>query len=163
MVEVSNQAPIEVILKIASSVECVSPLGEAIQALSLSATGNPACALAVQQAVIEAVNNVVLHAYKNQAVNDIIVKWRQEYGRLQIDIIDYGLAMTALPPPDLPDFEAEGGRGWWIIDACVDEYYYKAVKYVELEAMVRPNTATLNSENLVTELNTNILTLIKNY
>jgi anti-sigma regulatory factor (Ser/Thr protein kinase) len=74
-------------LKMASAVEYVSPLGEALHALCLYATGSQSCAHNVQLAVVEALNNVILHAYSNQTGNDIIVQWRQEDRLLHIEIL----------------------------------------------------------------------------
>jgi len=81
-----------VTLKMTSSVDSVSPLGEALHALCLYATGSECCALDIQRAVVESLNNVILHAYNNQAGNDIIVQLSQENRFLRIEIIDYGLS-----------------------------------------------------------------------
>ena len=157
----NKQACDEVTLKIASAVDCVSPLGEAIQALCLYATGSESYALDVQCAVVEALNNVILHAYSNQVGHDIFVKWSREKDRLRIDITDYGLSMSALPVPALPDFDAENGRGWWIISSCLDEYSYKVVECLQRDRVYKPNGANEYSEEIMVKSHSNILTLIK--
>ena len=157
----SKQTGDVVTLKIASAVDCVSPLGEAIQALCLYATGSESYALDVQRAVVEALNNVILHAYSNQVGHDIVVKWSREKDSLRIDITDYGLSMSVLPVPVLPEFDAESGRGWWIISSCLDEYYYKVVECLQRDRVYKPNGAIEYSEELVVKSHSNVLTLIK--
>ncbi len=155
-------APDIITLKIVSDPKNVSPLGEAINALCLYATNSEVYAHDIQLAVVEALNNVILHAYKSQKGNEIIVKWIQSTGCLNIEIIDYGISMTALPVAALPEIDAEGGRGWWIINACVDEYYYKAVEYVERERVCTPSSSDSDVfHNSLLKSSRNTLTLIK--
>ena len=152
-----------VTLKIASTVESVSPLGEALHALCLYATGSECCALDIQRAVVESLNNVILHAYNNQAGNDIIVQWHQENRFLRIEIIDYGLSMSSLPTAVLPAFDAESGRGWWIIHCCMDDYYYKVVECIERERVYKPEGGSEYFEDIIVKSHSNILTLIKHF
>ena len=150
-------------LTMPSEVEYVSPLGEAINALCLNATGSGPCALDVQRAVVEALNNVILHAYGNQAGNDIIVQWRQEGRFLYIEIIDSGLSMASLPVAELPPFDAESGRGWWIISSCVDEYYYEVVECTERARVYKPTGDSTYFEDISVKSHSNILTFIKQF
>ena len=159
----TKKKPDGVTLKITSSAEYVSPLGEAINALCLYASGSECCAHDVQLAVVEALNNVILHAYSNQADNDIIVQWCQENGHLRIEIIDYGLSMSSLPTAILPAYDAESGRGWWIINSCVDEYYYKVVECIERERVYKPESDSEYFEDIIVKSHSNILTLIKQF
>lgn len=149
-------------LTIKSSADQVSPLGISIHALCLYATGSETCAYEMQLAAVEAVNNVIKHAYGNQPGNDIIVLWRQDDITLRIEIIDHGLSMLDLPDAKLPQCDAECGRGWWIIRHCVDEYYYKVIEYVEKERVLRPGSAE-NSISPNATQHSNILTLIKKF
>lgn len=149
-------------LTIKSSADQVSPLGISIHALCLYATGSETCAYEMQLAAVEAVNNVIKHAYRNQPNNDITVLWRQEDIMLRIEIIDHGLSMLDLPDAKLPQFDAESGRGWWIIRNCVDEYYYKVIEYVEKERVLRPGSAE-DSVSPKATLHSNVLTLIKKF
>lgn len=152
-----------VTLKMASTVGSVSLLGEALHALCLYATGSECCALDVQRAVVESLNNIILHAYNNQADNEIIVHWRQENRFLRIEIIDHGLSMTSLPTAVLPAFDAESGRGWWIIHSCVDDYYYKVVECIERERIYKPEGDSEYFEDIIIKSHSNILTLIKQF
>lgn len=159
----NKQEPDVITLKITSAVDAVSPLGEAIQALCFYATGSHSYALDVQRAVVEALNNVILHAYGNQAGHDIIVQWTCVNNCLRIDITDYGLSMSALPTPILPAFDAESGRGWWIINSCLDEYYYKVEEVIQRDRLYVQNSANEYSEQLMVNSHSNILTLIKHF
>ena len=159
----TEKRPNGVTLKMTSAVEYVSPIGEALHALCFYASGSESCALDVQRAAVEALNNVILHAYGNRAGNDIIVQWRQENGHLRIEIIDYGLSMSSLPVAALPPFDAENGRGWWIINACVDDYYYTVVECLERERVYKPEGDSVSVENISIKSHSNILTLIKQY
>ena len=158
-----KKRPDGITLKITSSAEYVSSLGEAINALCLYASGSESCAQAVQLAFVEALNNVILHAYNNQADNDIIVQWHQENGHLRIEIIDYGLSMSSLPAAVLPAYDAESGRGWWIIHSCVDDYYYKVVECIERERVYKPEGGSDYFEDIIVKSHSNILTLIKQF
>ena len=152
-----------VTLKMTSDAEYVSPISEALHALCYSATGSESCALNVQSAVVEALNNVILHAYGNQTGNEIVVHWSNENSCLRIEIIDYGRSMSSLPTAALPPYDAENGRGWWIIRSCVDEYYYKVIEYIERERIYRPEGERTFSENISVKSYSNILTLIKQF
>ena len=157
----NKQEPGVITLKITSAVDAVSPLGEAIQALCFYATGSESYALDMQRAVVEALNNVIMHAYGNQPGHDIIVQWSCENNYLRIDITDYGLSMSALPTPTLPAFDAENGRGWWIINSCLDEYYYKVEEFIKRDKLYTQNTANEYSEQLMVNSHSNVLTFIK--
>jgi serine/threonine-protein kinase RsbW len=159
----NKSAPDIITLKIVSDPKNISLLGEAIHALCLYATKNEACAYDVQLAVVEALNNVILHAYKNQAGNDIIVQWGQTTGCLSVEIIDFGISMSSIPPGTIPEFEAESGRGWWIINACIDEYYYKVVEFIERERGCTPSPKDEAFDAISVTSSKNTLTLIKHY
>jgi serine/threonine-protein kinase RsbW len=162
MIETKN-IPASSTLKIASTGEQISPIGEALHAICLNITGSESCAQQVQFAVVEALNNIVLHAYNNQAGNDIIVRWSQENRFLRIEIIDYGKSLSYLPPAILPDFERENGRGWWIINACVDDYYYSVSENIDRERIFKLEGSNSYSEDITIKSHINILTLIKSF
>jgi serine/threonine-protein kinase RsbW len=159
----TNQQQDGITLKMPSAVEYISPLGEALHALCLYATGSESCALDIQRAAIEALNNVILHAYKSEPGHDITVRCYQENRQLRIEIIDGGISMSFLPEPVLPAYDAESGRGWWIINSCVDDYYYKVVEYIERERVLRPTDSHENVEITLVRPHVNILTLIKQF
>jgi serine/threonine-protein kinase RsbW len=150
-------------LKIASIAEQISLLSEALHTLCLYATASEKCALDIQYAVVEALNNVVVHAYHNQPDHEITVCWHQDKRTVRIDIIDNGLSLSCLPEPTLPPYDAEGGRGWWIINSCVDEYYYKVMAMVERERRLTPGGGEASDEVGLMASHTNILTLIKRF
>ncbi len=158
---VTNQKQDGISLKMTSAVEYISPLCESLHALCLYASGSESCAFDVQRAAVEALNNVVLHAYSNQPGHEITVCCYQENRQLRIDIIDCGESMLFLPEPILPTYDAESGRGWWIINSCVDDYYYKVVEYVERERVLRRSDNKDNVETTLVRSHVNILTFIK--
>jgi anti-sigma regulatory factor (Ser/Thr protein kinase) len=150
-------------LTIGSDAEQVSLLSEALHALCLYATESEKCALDVQSAVVEALNNIVIHSYQNQPGHEITVCWSKLHKQLRIDIIDNGDSINCLPIPELPDFEKEGGRGWWIINACVDEYFYQVVETVDHGRILRPGKHIENSSITLPKSHTNTLTFIKHF
>jgi anti-sigma regulatory factor (Ser/Thr protein kinase) len=152
-----------VTLIITSDAEQVSLLSVALHALCLHASGSEKCALDVQSAVAEALNNVVVHAYDNQPGQEIAVCWSNENRQLRIEIIDCGVSMSFLPEPLLPHFEEEGGRGWWIINACIDEYYYQVIETAEQERRLKPGDKNADFELALPKSHRNILTLIKQF
>lgn len=148
-------------LTITSDAEQVSLLCEAIHALCLYASNSVECAVEVQQATVEALNNVLIHSYHNEPGHELTVRWSQTGQQLRVDIMDQGASITVLPVPELPDFSVESSRGWWIINACVDEYFYQVIDTVEQKRIYRPGG---NSSEQVSgkKSHTNILTLLKN-
>ena len=150
-------------LRISSNAELVSPLAEALHAFCFAATDNETCALEVQYAVVEAVNNIILHAYNKEPCNDILVQCHKENSLLFIEIIDYGLSMSSLPIPSLPSFDSENGRGWWIIHSCVNNYYYKVIEHIERQRIYKPNDGSNYCEDTIVKSHSNILTLTKHF
>jgi serine/threonine-protein kinase RsbW len=162
MTAMPNQTA-DITFKIRGEAKYISPLSVALHSLCLHVTGQEACALDMQRAVVEALNNVVLHAYKNQLGHDITVCWYQEDRHIRIEIMDSGISMTALPEPILPAYDAESGRGWWIINACVDEYHYKVIEHVQRERQLKLGQPPEPAEITHIQSHTNILTLIKQF
>ena len=158
-----SQSNYAVTLAISSKAEQVSLLCEALHALCLYASGSVECAIAVQQAAAEAINNVVEHAYHNQPDNEIIVGWCQEEQQIRVDILDEGLSMARLPKPVLPDFEAESSRGWWIINASVDKYFYQTICDTFAGPVLHPGGIGTDFKDLENIPHTNILTLLKRF
>lgn len=145
-----------------SDAEQVSFLCEALHALCLYASGNETGALGMQLAVAEALNNIVIHAYHNQPGHEIVVQWSVTDRKVRIDIMDDGSSIQFLPEPQLPDFEAENSRGWWIINAGVDEYFYQTIESVENTRTLRVGNAIVENAGTV-KTHTNILTLLKQF
>lgn len=150
-------------LTIRSEAERISLLCEALHALCLYASGSSECAVAIQHAAVEAINNVVIHAYHNQPNHEITVRWSQEAKQIRVEIIDTGLSITCLPEPILPDFEAENSRGWWIINACVDEYFYQTFGENIAGPVLCPGDKPADATLLALKPHTNVLTLLKKF
>ena len=77
-------------------------------------------------AVIEAVNNIVKHGYRNEPGHPITIRWRCSHDSIDIEIRD-----RAQPPPvgflehaDMPPPGAESGRGVPLIRACTQSASY---------------------------------------
>lgn len=140
-----------IIVKIGSDARHISWLGEAIHALTQAAIADERAAMELQVAVVEALNNVFLHAYDSESGHQITVIWQLSEHALRIEILDHGHSLESLPEPTLSDLLCENGRGLWIIDNCVDEYFYQVLE---------PATAAA-SQYGITENHCNILTLIK--
>lgn len=107
-----------------SRLENIDLLSAAIRGLCESAALPAADIDRIELCVVEALNNVVLHAYCNQPSHQLAVNWQLAADRLQIDISDQGNPIATPPPQDLPAADAEGGRGWFIMKACMDSLHY---------------------------------------
>lgn len=158
-----NQTLNGVTLTTTSEAGQVSLLCEALHALCLYASGSEQCALALQTAAAEALNNVVVHAYHNQSGHEIAVRWSQENHQLRIEIMDNGSSIAYLPKPTLPEFEAEGSRGWWIINACVDDYFYRTIENFDSERLLKAGAEPAGGVAPTVKPHTNILTLLKQF
>jgi anti-sigma regulatory factor (Ser/Thr protein kinase) len=85
-----------------------------------------ASAWKIELAVMEALTNIVVHSYQARCDQPISVVWEKRQDRLVIEIRDEGKAMSNPPDEPFPAAEAEGGRGWPIIRACVDRVTYRS-------------------------------------
>jgi anti-sigma regulatory factor (Ser/Thr protein kinase) len=120
-----------IVMKISSDLRQISFLAEGVYAMTLAATGQEKCAMELQAAIVEALNNVFIHAYDGEGKHPIILTWQLGVKQLRIEIIDHGHSLDAIPQPKLPDLMNENGRGWWIISSYVDEYSYSVMKPTE--------------------------------
>jgi len=77
-------------------------------------------------AVVEAVNNCIEHAYRGEAGHQITLRWMRQRDSVSVEIRDQGGAMPALPAEssELPEINAESGRGWHIIHEWTDGMTY---------------------------------------
>lgn len=75
----------------------------------------------IRVAVIEGVNNAVLHAYRNEAGHLVRVNWSLSEDLLRIDITDWGAPLDRQLSQQWPDDVQEGGRGGPLMWTCVDE------------------------------------------
>lgn len=78
-------------------------------------------------AVVEAVNNVIEHAYHRQAGHPLELHWTQSSDQISIEIRDWGATLTREPDPAVPAADAEQGRGWFIMRQWVDALEYRRV------------------------------------
>lgn len=79
----------------------------------------------VELVVVEAITNIVVHAYGNRPNQPIWLRWLRRKDKLTIEIRDRGRPLTVMPDGELPDPEADAGRGWPIIHACADTVKYR--------------------------------------
>ena len=72
-------------------------------------------------AVVEAVNNSIEHAYGDEPGHPIRLHCLRNRDGISVEVRDKGKRFF-LPPenPELPNPDAEGGRGWAIIRQCTD-------------------------------------------
>jgi anti-sigma regulatory factor (Ser/Thr protein kinase) len=79
----------------------------------------------IELAVMEALTNVVVHAYGERPGQPIVVSWVDRPDCLSIEIQDWGDSMSKPPDLGFPETTEEGGRGWPIIRACLDRVNYE--------------------------------------
>ncbi len=118
-------------LGIESRLDHVELLGRAVHALC-AAAGMPAreCGQ-VELALVEAVNNVIRHAYRGEAGHPVRVEFAVRGDRFTIEIEDEGTPMPDRRAPVL-DFDPadvaslpEGGMGLFIIHSVMDEVEFR--------------------------------------
>jgi len=79
-------------------------------------------------AIVEAVNNIIEHAYQYTDGHPIGVEALCQGGALVVVLRDRGRPMPQpLPPGDLPAETAEGGRGWKIIRSVFPDVHYERI------------------------------------
>lgn len=79
----------------------------------------------IELAVAEVLSNIAVHGYRQQPDQPITLVWHKERDLLRIEIRDHGVAMASCPGKEFPDTAAEHGRGWPIIQACMDRIGYR--------------------------------------
>ena len=77
-------------------------------------------------AVVEAVNNCIEHTFRGETGHQITLRWIRQQDSVIVEIRDQGEPMPALPAesPELPEPDAESGRGWHIIYQWTDRVTY---------------------------------------
>jgi anti-sigma regulatory factor (Ser/Thr protein kinase) len=91
----------------------------------------------IELAVAEVLSNIAVHGYRQQPDQPITLVWHKERDLLRIEIRDRGLAMASFPGKEFPDTAAEHGRGWPIIQACMDRIGYRAENGVNVLTLER--------------------------
>jgi anti-sigma regulatory factor (Ser/Thr protein kinase) len=96
-------------------------------------------AMLLPSAVVEAINNIIEHAYENVPGKPILIEVGIDAGGLVVVLRDRGRAMPQpLPPGNLPAADAEGGRGWKIIRTVFPVVHYERVADENLLCLTRP-------------------------
>lgn len=114
----------KITLTIASRLEDVSLVGGAVRGLCEAASLPPPDVFQIELAVVEALNNIIYHAYQNRPEHQVSLTWMLANGGLRIEISDQGQAMMTRPDGKMPEALQENGRGWPIMMACMDQVEY---------------------------------------
>lgn len=112
-------------VRLESSLTNVDPVASAIRSWCESHDLPSAMTGQIELVVVEAVTNVIVHAYRKLAGQPIEISWWREGERLLIEMRDHGRPIAVLPEGELPDPEAESGRGWYIIRSLMDTVAYR--------------------------------------
>lgn len=117
-----------------SRFECVRLAGVALQAMAESLCYPRPEVRDMQLAVVEALNNAVKHAYREEPGHEITIDWAFSPQGVEVVIGDTGLTMNGLKvkqlefdPDDLNSLP-EGGMGLFLIRQIVDEMDYCTFK-----------------------------------
>ncbi len=126
----NNIHPKRIKLIIDSSLKDVSLIGSAVNKLSSDLSFSNIESYEIEASVVEAVNNIVLHAYGNKRGNEVEVTFTVYPDRLDISIYDNGKTMLKKDIPVL-DFDTndrrnlpEKGMGKFIINNFMDRVKY---------------------------------------
>ncbi|WP_058557128.1 ATP-binding protein [Thiohalocapsa sp. ML1] len=93
----------------------------------------------LQLALVEAVNNIVEHAYRLTPGQPISVGCECTPAALRFELRDEGMPMPLpLPSGEPAPAEADGGRGWQIIRAGFPDIHYERVDGVNRLTLIRP-------------------------
>lgn len=117
-------------LAIDSRVENVFLVGLAVNKICASIPLSEQAAYEAEVSVVEAVNNVIKHAYGNEAGHTVEVVVTVGTGAVTFEVCDTGRPLerleVRLPPVDSDDYESlpEGGRGLYIMHAFSDQVRY---------------------------------------
>lgn len=116
-----------------------SPLTALVQAAGL----DELVAMGLQFALVEAVNNIIEHAYANAPGQPIELAGTYDSQRLTLVLRDRGVPMP-LPLPDgsPADPMAESGRGWQIIRAAFPDVCYERIDGENVLTLARPLVAS---------------------
>ena len=129
-------------LTIDSRLENIGLIGLSIQALSAYMGFSDVAAYQIQLCVVEAVTNVVKHAYGSQPGHEIKVEVSLHPHRISFRIMDTGKAMKLLwnplefDPTDLASLP-ERGMGLHIIRKVMDEVNYQILAGVNMLTMTK--------------------------
>jgi serine/threonine-protein kinase RsbW len=116
---------IQVKIALTSDAAEVQDLRPRLTALALE-SGLDSAADPFANAVTEALNNCVEHAYGDVRGRPIELTWTADAHGVRAALRDWGKSMERLPLGTCPDplSMPDGGWGWFIIRSCTDEVLY---------------------------------------
>lgn len=139
----SNQEAKNIKLTIDSRLENIGLVGLAVQAISSYVGCSEVEAYQIQLSVVEAVTNVVRHAYNDQPGHEASVVVTLYPDRISFQVRDTGQAMNLMgqdpiefDPSKLSDLP-ERGMGLYIIQTVMDELDYQLVDGTNLLTMTK--------------------------
>ena len=130
---------------ISSEYEQVTPLCKEIRTFCLDKISNKSFCSEIEICLVESLNNIIKHAYKEKPGNQIKVSVTNSSEAFEVILMDKGEARTNFEKPKLEfdpdDIEnvPEGGMGLYIIDQIMDETEYKSeegVNYFRMKKIV---------------------------
>lgn len=130
-------------LIIKSDLESVYLIGLSVRAICSYLPFDDVAAYQVEVSVVEAVNNAIKHAYRNEAWHEVEVSLTILEDRLNIQICDAGNAMDKekvlksgieFDPADT-DKLPEGGMGLHIICSAMDSVNYQVIEQKNVLSM----------------------------
>jgi len=119
-------------LKIDSDLEHVALVGTAIKGMCLYCSLTEEMCSQIEIAVVEAVNNAILHAYDNRLGNNVDIYFCLEDKKIMMKVCDNGNSIQRMPefaieePIEQIDKIPESGRGLRIIHQIMDEVDYQS-------------------------------------
>jgi len=130
-------------LTIDSRLEDVSLVSSAVRSICEEIPLSEMEAYQVETCVVEAVNNVILHAYGNRRGSNVTVVVAVGEDRLTVEVRDRGRSMER-EPEDLPEFDPcdtarlpENGWGWKIMRSWMDDVSYTATRNQNVLRLVK--------------------------
>lgn len=130
-------------LIIDNNLENVFLIGLSIQGLCSYAPFNEVDAYQVQLAVVEAINNVIKHAYGEQSHHTVELSVSLHWNRMVFVVLDRGKKFSDFPKQELKfdsqDLQSlpEEGMGIFIIQNVMDEIQYQSDQGINLLKMVK--------------------------
>jgi len=102
---------------------------------------------------VEAINNAIIHAYREQN-GFVAIRWQCTDSSLSIEVADQGIRMERDPDVVKPDPTTERGRGWCIIRAWMDETKYERRANENVVTMTKHLPAGIVANRLKTSSDT---------
>ncbi|MDZ4701160.1 MAG: ATP-binding protein [Rhodothermales bacterium] len=136
-------APRSVALEIPSRLDCIEFIGESLRVLCPLAGFSEAESYRIELGVIEALNNVVEHAYEFQPDASVQVRLTFQPDQLLIEIRDEGkprpgnLSNTFTFDSEVVDTWPEGGMGLFIMHEVMDRITYERTDGVNRLTLIK--------------------------